>query len=72
MRIIFEWGLDSRIYGNSVLQVHMNYTESSEGRGCHVNTTVLEFTEKFQCTAEEFYRVMTTREVSESKAEREC
>jgi len=41
----------------------MNYTESSEVRGCHVNTTVLEFTQKFQCTAEEFYRVMTVREV---------
>jgi hypothetical protein len=24
-----------------------------------MNTTVLEFIEKFQCTAEEFYRVMT-------------
>jgi hypothetical protein len=41
----------------------MNYTESSEVRGRHTNTTVLEFSEKFQCTAEEFYRVMTTREV---------
>jgi hypothetical protein len=41
----------------------MNYTESSEGRGCHVSTTVLEFTEKFQCNAEEFYRVMTQIEV---------
>jgi len=44
-------------------QVHMNYTESSEVRGCHVSTTVLEFTQKFQCTAEEFYRVMTVREL---------
>jgi hypothetical protein len=41
----------------------MNHTESSEVRGCHISTTVLEFTEKFQCTAEEFYRVMTQREV---------
>jgi len=41
----------------------MNYTESSEGRGCHVNSTVIELTEKFQCTAEEFYRVMTERPV---------
>jgi hypothetical protein len=41
----------------------MNYTESSEVRGCHVNTTVLEFTQKFQCTAEDFYRVMTKIEV---------
>lgn len=41
----------------------MNYTESSEVRGCHTKTTVLEFTVKFQCTAEEFYRVMTEREV---------
>jgi hypothetical protein len=41
----------------------MNNTESSEVRGCHVNTTVLEFSEKFQCTAKEFYRVMTTIQV---------
>jgi hypothetical protein len=41
----------------------MNYTASSEVRGCHVSTTVLEFIQKFQCTAEEFYKVMTVREV---------
>jgi hypothetical protein len=48
----------------------MNYTESSEVRGCHTNTTVLEFNEKFQCTAEEFYRVMTEIEVRVKKRER--
>lgn len=41
----------------------MNYTDSNEVKGCHVSTTVLEFSEKFQCTADEFYRVMTTIEV---------
>lgn len=41
----------------------MNYTESSEVRGCQTKTTVLEFNEKFMCTAEEFYKVMTEREV---------
>jgi len=50
----------------------MNYTESSEVRGCHTNTTVLEFSEKFQCTAEEFYKVMTEIEVRVKKREREC
>jgi hypothetical protein len=28
-----------------------------------MNTTVLEFIEKFQCTAEEFYKVMTVIQV---------
>jgi hypothetical protein len=41
----------------------VNYTESSEVRGCHTKTAVLEFCEKFQCTADEFYRVITVREV---------
>ena len=41
----------------------MNYTESSELRGCQVNTTVLKLNEKFQCTAEEFYNAMTMIEV---------
>jgi hypothetical protein len=41
----------------------MNYTESSEVRGCKINTTNLEFCEKFQCTGEEFYNAMTVAEV---------
>jgi hypothetical protein len=41
----------------------MNYTESSEVRGSHISTTVLEFSEKFQCSAEDFYRAMTVVEV---------
>ncbi|GFG28734.1 hypothetical protein Cfor_06014, partial [Coptotermes formosanus] len=44
-------------------QVHMNYTESSEVRGSHISTTVLEFSEKFQCSAEDFYRAMTVVEM---------
>lgn len=41
----------------------MNYTENSEVRGCKINTTNLEFTEKFKCTGEEFYNAMTVTEV---------
>jgi hypothetical protein len=45
----------------------MNYTENNDGRSCQVNTTVLALTEKFQCTAEEFYRAMTVTEVREER-----
>ena len=41
----------------------MNYTDSNEVKGCHVNTTVLEFSEKFKCTANDFYGVMTRKKV---------
>jgi hypothetical protein len=41
----------------------MNYTENSDVRGCKINTTNLEFCEKFQCTGEEFYNAMTVTEV---------
>jgi hypothetical protein len=41
----------------------MNYTENSEVRGCKINTTNLEFIEKFQCTGEEFYNAVTVTEV---------
>jgi hypothetical protein len=41
----------------------MNYTDNSEVRGCKINTTNLEFNEKFQCTGEEFYNAMTVTEV---------
>jgi hypothetical protein len=41
----------------------MNYTENSEVRGCKINTTNLEFIEKFQCTGEEFYYDLTMTEV---------
>lgn len=44
-------------------QVHMNHTENSEVRGCKINTTNLEFIEKFQCTGEEFYNAMTVTEM---------
>jgi hypothetical protein len=41
----------------------MNYTENTEVRGCKINTTNLEFSEKFQCTGEDFYNAMTVTEV---------
>ncbi|KAJ9582485.1 hypothetical protein L9F63_003178 [Diploptera punctata] len=44
-------------------QVHMNNTDKNDVKGCKINTTTLEFTEKFQCTGEEFYNAMTVIEM---------
>lgn len=44
-------------------QVHMNNTEKNGVKGCKINTTTIELTEKFQCTGEEFYNAMTVIEM---------
>jgi hypothetical protein len=47
-----------------ILQVHVNYADKNTVRGCKISTINLEFSEKFQCTGEEFYNAMTVIEVS--------
>ncbi|XP_067013635.1 activator of 90 kDa heat shock protein ATPase homolog 1 [Anabrus simplex] len=45
-------------------QVHMDYVEKpkTEARGLKIDTTTLQQTHKFQCTAEEIYNVLTMKE----------